>query len=129
MKKYLPTYCCSNKTLLHEKQLISDQTAQKIESLFKLLSNVTRLKMLHALVIDGELRVSDLSRKVGMKPQAVSNQLQKLVDRRVLSQRRNGANIYYSISDPCVIGLLAQGLCLVEDSENNLEHEKYDETE
>jgi DNA-binding transcriptional ArsR family regulator len=85
--------------------------------------------MLHALVIDGELRVSDLSRKVGMKPQAVSNQLQKLVDRRVLSQRRNGANIYYSISDPCVIGLLAQGLCLVEDSENNLEHEKYDETE
>lgn len=108
--------CCPTKPRLQDRPLVSDETALGIQSLFKLLSNVTRLRMLHALVIHGELRVTDLALKIGMKPQAVSNQLQKLLDRRVLIQRRNGANMFYSIADSCLTGLLEQGLCLVEDS-------------
>jgi DNA-binding transcriptional ArsR family regulator len=51
-----------------------------------------------------------------MKPQAISNQLQRLVDRGILNARRNGTSIYYRVQDPCVLNLLEQGLCLTEDA-------------
>lgn len=107
--------CCPNKPQLKDRPLISHNMAQKVESLFKLLSNATRLRMLHALTIEGEMGVNELSSKIGMKPQAVSNQLQKMMDRGVLTQRRDGLRVIYSIRDSCVIGLLEQGLCLIED--------------
>ena len=51
-----------------------------------------------------------------MSPQAVSNQLQRLVDRGILGARRNGNRIHYRIVDRCVVELLDLGLCLTEDS-------------
>jgi hypothetical protein len=53
---------------------------------------------------------------VDMRPQAVSNQLQRLADRGILGSRRRRLNIYYRILDPCVISLLDHGLCLTEDA-------------
>ena len=53
---------------------------------------------------------------VGMKPQAVSNQLQRLSDMGILASRRHGTTISYRIVDPCVMSLLDQGLCLMEDA-------------
>ena len=84
--------------------------------LFKVLSNDTRLRLLHALVRADELCVNDLAESVGMKPQAVSNQLQRLADRGIVNTRRNGNQIYYRIVDPCVTVLLDRGLCLMEDA-------------
>jgi len=72
--------------------------------------------MLHALARAGELCVGDLAATVGMKPQAVSNQLQRLTDRGILEARREGLQVYYSVVDPCVLMLLDQGWCLAEDS-------------
>jgi len=86
-------------------------------ALFKVLASDTRLRLLHALVRSDELSVGDLARTVGMTPQAVSNQLQRLIDRGILAARRNGNSVYYRISDPCVPALLDQGLCLAEDSQ------------
>ena len=60
--------------------------------------------------------MGDLAHVVGMKPQAVSNQLQRLVDQGILGSRRNGNNVYYKLIDPCVSTLLDQGLCLTEDA-------------
>ena len=50
-----------------------------------------------------------------MKPQAVSNQLQRLSDLGILASRRDGNSIYYRLVDLCVRSLLDQGLCLVEE--------------
>ena len=86
-------------------------------AVFKVLANDTRLRLLHALVRAGELCVTDLADAVAMKPQAVSNQLQRLVDRGILGSRREGTSIIYTIIDPCTISLLDQGLCLVDCSE------------
>jgi hypothetical protein len=52
-----------------------------------------------------------------MKPQTVSNQLQRLVGRGILGSHREGTSIHYRIVDPCVTNLLDLGLCLSEDSE------------
>lgn len=84
--------------------------------MFKVLANDTRLRILHALLTNGELRVSELARMVEMTPQAVSNQLQLLVLRGILECRREGLNMFYWIMDPCVINLLEYGLCLSEDA-------------
>jgi DNA-binding transcriptional ArsR family regulator len=81
--------------------------------LFKVFASDSRLRLLHALVREGELCVTDLARAVEMKPQAVSNQLQRLVDRGILQARREGVNIYYQVADPCVRVLLERGVCLV----------------
>ncbi len=64
----------------------------------------------------GELCVSDLAATIRMRPQAVSNQLQRLVDCGILGARRNGHNVYYRITDRCVPALLDRGWCLVEDA-------------
>lgn len=106
----------SCKPALNDRPLISDEQAWQLMGLFKVLANDTRLRLLHALAKSEQLCVTELAEKVGMKPQAVSNQLQRLVDRCILSARRNGNNIYYTIIDPCVTSLLDQGLCLTEDS-------------
>ena len=71
--------------------------------------------MLHALVRADELCVSDLANSLGMKPQAVSNQLQRLSDLGILRSRREGNSIHYQLVDLCVRSLLDQGLCLMEE--------------
>lgn len=88
----------------------------RLEATFKTLANATRLRLLHALIREPDLCVTDLAAAIGMKPQAVSNQLQRLVDRRILAARRNGNHIHYRIVDPCVISLLDQGWCLTDDA-------------
>ncbi len=94
--------------------MLSEDESAGLAALFKTFSNSTRLRLLHALVQAGELCVTDLARTAGMKPQAVSNQLQRLVDRGILASRREGNNVLYRIVDPCVRVLLDRGLCLLE---------------
>jgi len=83
---------------------------------FKVLANDTRLRLLHALARDGELCVTALGDAVGMKAQAVSNQLQRLAAQGIVEARREGNQVFYRILDPCVTALLDHGLCLAEDS-------------
>ncbi len=82
-----------------------------------MLANSTRLRILHALIRAGELCVGELAGKLGMKPQAVSNQLQRLADRGIIEARREGLQIRYSIVDRCIPALLDQGWCLAEDAQ------------
>jgi len=108
---------CEPKQPLAERDLLGTADASRLEALFKTLANGTRLRLLHALVRAGELCVTDLADAIGMKAQAVSNQLQRLTDKGILGSRRNGTQVYYRIVDPCVVALLDQGLCLSEDAE------------
>lgn len=100
-----------HRNLKERDQLTPDQ-ARDLADLFKVLANDTRLRLLHAIVRAGELRVTDLATAVDMKPQAVSNQLQRLVLMRILGARRDGTNVLYRVVDPCVPTLLSYGLCL-----------------
>lgn len=110
------TEFCDPKPKLEDRALLHPPQAEELADLFKVLGNGTRLRLLHALVRSGEHCVMELADAVGMKPQAVSNQLRRLVDRGVLGSRRNGINIYYRLVDPCIRELIDRGLCLSEDS-------------
>ena len=105
---------CHSKLALSGRKLLSPMLAGQLSGLFKVLSNDTRLRLLHELIRREEACVSDISKALGMSTQAVSNQLQRLNDWRILSSRREGNNIYYRIINPCVPELLDRALCFVE---------------
>ena len=106
----------SSKPPLTERGLLAPDQARKLSDIYKVLANDTRLRLLHALARDGEACVTDLAAAVQMRPQAVSNQLQRLLDRRILATRRDGTRIFYRIADPCVPSLLDLGWCLLEET-------------
>lgn len=108
---------CPQKPALTTRPLLSVRQGAALESVFKVLANNTRLRMLHALARAGQLCVGELADELDMKPQAVSNQLQRLADRGIVEARREGLQILYSIVDPCVLTLLDQGWCLMEDGQ------------
>ena len=108
---------CSPKPELTTRALLNVRQAAALEALFKVLASNTRLRMLHAIARAGQLCVGELADQLGMKPQAVSNQLQRLAHRGIVESRREGLQILYSIVDPCVLKLLDQGWCLAEDTQ------------
>ena len=115
MKRVRAEADCCSKPDLKERSLLTPIQAGGLAAVFKVLANDTRLRLLHALVRADELCVTDLAASLGMKPQAVSNQLQRLSDLGILASRRDGNSIYYRLVDLCVRSLLDQGLCLMEE--------------
>ncbi|WP_197083344.1 ArsR/SmtB family transcription factor [Mycobacterium nebraskense] len=95
---------------------MTTEQAAALVGLFKLLGNDTRLRLLHAMHREGEVSVGELAQRVGLRVQAVSNQLQRLSDRGMVAARRDGVRILYSIADPCIPAVLDLALCLVEES-------------
>ena len=67
-------------------------------SFFRVIGSDTRLKIL--LALDGrELCAGHLAEAVGMTPSAVSNQLKALRQARLITARREGKMLYYSLAD------------------------------
>jgi ArsR family transcriptional regulator, lead/cadmium/zinc/bismuth-responsive transcriptional repressor len=111
-----PMASVTGKPPIHERPLLTPDQATEVVALFQVLANDSRLRLVHALVRAEELCVTDLAAVVEMTPQAISNQLRRLIDRRIVATRREGNHIYYRIIDPCVPGLLSLGLCLAEET-------------
>lgn len=107
---------CPPKPALDQRPLLNLAEAAQLKAIYKVLANDTRLRLLHALARQGEMCVTDLGTALGMRPQAISNQLQRLVDRGIVAATRNGNRQHYRITDPCVKTLLDQGWCLIEDA-------------
>lgn len=108
--------CCRPRPALVKRPLLTPEESNDLADVFSVLANDTRLRLLHALVRSRELSVSEIADAVEMKPQAVSNQLQRLSDLGVVDSRRDGNSIYYRLIDPCFLSLLDTGLCLMEES-------------
>lgn len=106
---------CSERPALEDRPLLTFVEAVKVMALFKVLASDTRVRMLHHLIRSGESSVTDLAKALGMRPQAVSNQLQRLSDTGVATSRREGNNVFYRVTNECVAPLLDRALCLMED--------------
>lgn len=109
--------CCATRPALKDRPLLSFVQGVKVAALFKLLGNDTRVRLLHHIVRSGEATVTDMAKTLGMKAQAVSNQLVRLSDTGMLAHRRDGNNVYYRVVNGCVAPLLDLALCLMEDQE------------
>ncbi len=90
----------------------ADLPKDQIEGLWRLFSAVadpTRIRILHALMVVEELCVCDLAVVTGLSVSAVSHQLRLLRDRYLVTARRQGRMVYYSLSCPHVKDLMATG--------------------
>ncbi|MEW6302339.1 MAG: metalloregulator ArsR/SmtB family transcription factor [Verrucomicrobiota bacterium] len=80
------------------------QALDLIAARFKVLSEPMRLRLLIALEA-GEKNVSDLVAATGATQANVSRHLQTLTDAGILSRRKEGLNVFYTIADPSIFDL------------------------
>lgn len=78
----------------------------RVTSVFKLLGDPTRSRLLYALLEAGELCVCDLSAVTGLLETTVSQALRLLRESGVVSTRREGRLVYYRLADEHVRMLL-----------------------
>ena len=71
----------------------------------KLLANEDRLLLLCQLS-QGEMCVSDLEEALGIHQPTLSQQLGVLRTEGVVATRRQGKNIFYSVTDPAMLEIL-----------------------
>jgi len=96
------------------RQLPKSETLGNLSDLFQLLSDPNRIKILYALSRE-EVCVCDLSALLGMSESAISHQLRLLRALRLVTSRRAGRVIYYSLIDAHVSNLLE--MCLDHEKE------------
>jgi len=85
------------------------RSLESLASIFKALGDPNRLRIVLALV-HGEMCVCDLAAFLGVSESAVSHQLRRLRDLRIVSHRRDGQVLYYSLDDEHVATLAGVGL-------------------
>lgn len=87
---------------------------------FRGLSDPTRLRLLAILLERGEMTVSELVASVGGIQGRVSSHLACLRHCGLVSDRKDGRRVYYSVPDPRVRELLVPALAMVEDNASHI---------
>jgi ArsR family transcriptional regulator len=92
-----------------QRKPISEDAFLRAASLFRVAGDVARLKLLDRLC-DGEWCVSELAEAAGVGLSTVSQQLRLLRAERVVTRRRTGKHIFYSLADRHMIDLVTSAL-------------------
>lgn len=86
------------------------ETLAHIAELFKGFADSTRVHILALLMAEGEMCVTDIAQKVDLSQSAISHQLRFLKQMHLITFRREGKNILYSLADDHVKTILQMGL-------------------
>lgn len=78
-------------------------------SFFKVLGDPTRTKIIWCLD-QNEMCVCDIAATLGMTKSAISHQLAKLKAVNMVTSRRNGKEVFYSLTDDHVKHMLEAGM-------------------
>lgn len=92
-----------------EQQLPPDEILYDLADLYKVFSDMTRIRILYALSCS-ELCVYDIATTVGMSQSAISHQLRVLKQAKLVKYRREGKTVFYSLADDHIETILSQGL-------------------
>ena len=91
----------SKQDLIAMRQQLSNFKAE----FFKALAHPLRISILDALR-EGELTVNEISQRFDVEPANASQQLAVLRTRNIVIARKEGSNVYYSVSDKTMFKLL-----------------------
>lgn len=109
--------CLHPDSVRHAKLHLEDEDAiMNAADLFSLLGDTTRLRVLVSL-LHGELCVTDIAAATDVNRTTISHQLRVLRSNNIVSRRRQGKVVYYSIASDNLTQLLelvAPGVCNVE---------------
>ncbi|MDO4384130.1 MAG: metalloregulator ArsR/SmtB family transcription factor [Eubacteriales bacterium] len=87
---------------------INEAELQDLADLFKMFADSTRIKILVDLS-GGEKNVTEICEDLEMNQSAVSHQLKILRNAKLLTARREGKSMYYSLADDHVSTIIAMG--------------------
>ena len=91
------------------KAVPSEEAFSRAASLFRVVGDVARLKLLDRLS-EREWCVTELAEAAGVGLSTVSQQLRALRAERIVERRRTGKHIFYSLADRHIIELIANAL-------------------
>ena len=86
-----------------------DEVLGPLSELFKIFGDATRIRILMVL-FQSEVCVYDLAKLLNMTQSAISHQLRLLKQARLVTSRREGKIVFYSLADSHVRTMLNQGM-------------------
>ncbi len=76
---------------------------------FKVFGDLTRIKILYVL-FQSEMCVCDLAQSLNMTQSAISHQLRVLKQMKLVTNRREGKTVFYSLADSHIKTIMNQGM-------------------
>lgn len=80
-----------------------------LAGLFKMFSDPTRVKILNIL-LEGEKCVGDVAAQMNMSTAAVSHHLRMLRQGNLVTDHRQGKEVFYALADDHVTSILSLGM-------------------
>lgn len=106
---------CCEQVFVHEElvkkvnsEMPKEEELYDLAELFKVFGDSTRIRILFVL-FEAEVCVCDLAEVLHMTQSAVSHQLRILKQAKLVSARREGKSVFYSLADEHVRTIIAQG--------------------
>lgn len=90
--------------------MLEDEVVLDVADTFQILSDPTRVKIVFILAEGGELCVHHIASILGMSSSAISHQLRKLRNMRLVTTRKDAQHVYYALSDGHIVQLFRQCL-------------------
>lgn len=88
---------------------VDTNTLFDVAELFKNFSDSTRIRILYSL-FKQERSVNEIAELLNMNQSAISHQLRLLKNSKLVSNRKEGKIVYYSLSDDHVYNIINQGI-------------------
>ena len=114
-KKEKQSADCCDQVFVHEdlvkkvnEGMPEEEELYDLAELFKVFGDSTRIRILFVL-FEAEVCVCDLAEVLHMTQSAVSHQLKILKQAKLVSARREGKSVFYSLADDHVRTIIAQG--------------------
>ena len=106
-----------NNYLFAEKEVVeriienqpNDDVLYSLADLYKVFGDSTRIKILYVL-LQSEMCVGDIAEVLDMSASAISHQLKVLKQAHLISFRRQGKILFYSLADDHVRIIIEKGL-------------------
>lgn len=92
-----------------QKEMPDEDTLYDLTELFHIFGDSTRIRILYVL-FEAEMCVCDIAALLGMTQSAISHQLRALKNAKLVTSRREGKTVFYSLADDHVKTIIDQGL-------------------
>lgn len=86
-----------------------EEELQDLADFFKVFGDHTRIRILYVL-FQSEMCVCDLAQTLDMTQSAISHQLRVLKQMKLVSNRREGKTVFYSLADGHIKTIMNQGM-------------------
>jgi ArsR family transcriptional regulator len=94
---------------MKQSPILDEHAAAHVAELFRTFSDTSRVRIISAIV-EKEVNTSALAKLVGVTESAISHHMRGLRQMRIVRARREGKEVYYSVTDPHIIALFKQGV-------------------